>query len=320
MKSFEGSPRSFISDNYSDRPGSLPADYLEKLRLELAHEQEYLQLQAEDLQQKMKTFARQKENFENNYKSRLEHLRIKEIDLAKQEAEFYKVYENFEGEKEKWKKILDGQLEDIESRELELEVQREELATELEKCQILGENLHKIQSEIRNKALSVNEREKNLKIAEERNFMVFEDLIENERRFKEKKILFDIREKENLNIIEDIEQKSRDIQKTSKMFEKINSNLLTREEKLQKDQNFLKKGQFQLEKDKKILRQNFNKLEKWQKDLESRGKLLKIFEGPPMIKLQDHLKDVPSVTTEEDDECCVIGINILTPRSNESTL
>jgi hypothetical protein len=215
---------------------------------------------------------------------------------------------------------LDGQLEDIESRELELEVQREELATELEKCQILGENLHKIQSEIRNKALSVNEREKNLKIAEERNFMVFEDLIENERRFKEKKILFDIREKENLNIIEDIEQKSRDIQKTSKMFEKINSNLLTREEKLQKDQNFLKKGQFQLEKDKKILRQNFNKLEKWQKDLESRGKLLKIFEGPPMIKLQDHLKDVPSVTTEEDDECCVIGINILTPRSNESTL
>ena len=144
------------------------------------------------------------------------------------------------------------QIEEIENRELELEAQREELATELEKCQLLGESLHKIQADIRGKSILVNEREKNVKILEEKLNIRKNELEETQMNLNNHEGDLLIKEGQMVEIIEDIEQKQIDILKTSKMFEEINQNLIEKSLKLDADTEYLNKKLFEIDK-KKIM-------------------------------------------------------------------
>jgi len=326
MKSFEDSPQSFIADSQTEYYNSTLTEFknLEKFKLELAHEQEYLQLQSEDLDKKIKKFLSQKENFEQQYRKKQEALRKRELDLGKKEAEIYKLYEQFSNEKEKWKRMLDIQLEDLENKELDLDVQREELATELEKCQLLGENLHKIQSDIRNKSLMVNEKERQLKLAEENLFMKSEDLKGFEVVINEKEQDVFNKEKELFEVIQVLEYRGYDIEKASEMLESINRNLVVKENKVRKDTEVLIKAQKTLDKQMAGYKQKVKELEVWENKLKVKETTIAVEENNEYQKIKliesiDFKNPVPSVTTEEDDECCVIGINVLTPRSNESS-
>lgn len=326
MKSFEDSPQSFIADLQTEYYNSNLTELknLEKFKLELAHEQEYLQLQSDDLDKKIKKFVSQKENFEQQYRKKQEALRKKELDLGKKEAEIYKLYEQYSNEKEKWKRMLDIQLEELENKELDLEVQREELATELEKCQLLGENLHKIQSDIRNKSLMVNEKERQLKGAEENMFMKSEDLMGFEVILKEKEQDVFNKEKELFEVIQILEFRGNDIEKASEMLESINRNLMIKENKVRKDTEALIKAQKSLDKQMVVFKQRAKELEVWENELKVKemtivGKENNEYQKIKLIESIDFKNGVPSVTTEEDDECCVIGFNVLTPRSNESS-
>ena len=119
-------------------------------------------------------------------------------------------------------------------------------------------------------------------------------------------------------------KKKKDIKITSEMFENINNNLIEKSKKIEIDSEFLFKTMSEMDHYKYSYEQKFEKLHFWEKKLDDRAEKFSRLENEfanmsknkEYIKVKDEL--VPSVTTDEDEDICLTGYNVLTPRSNES--
>lgn len=329
MKSFENIENFFLGESpQRDHHDRYLQDlkHLEKQRQELKKDQDLIKQKAEELDFRIREFNKTQDTFELTMKKKQDFLRKRESELIKHEQEIQEIYKSLEQEKEKWRKVLENQLEEIENKELDLEAQREELATELEKCQILGESLHKIQTEIRSKSQTVNTREKAVRLAEDRLAMRFEDYSSLYQRQISYENYLKSKELELENVVELIEVRNYDIKITSDMFENINKNLIEKTKKIDNETDYLTKCMMDIDKQKIMYKKKFQKLEDWENSLENRTKKLQELENSYMHKFKTiesiEMRGMPMIssTTEEDEDVVITGFNVLTSRSNDSNL
>lgn len=327
MKSFENLDHIYTKDLSNEYSNRLPShtNHCELILSSKKNDRRAFISDSEDSQNKSGASYRSKrEYYDSPYKSKEDQLKERENEIIKNEIEINKMYEQLEIEKEKWYKTVELQLEEIENKELDLEAQREELATELEKCQILGESLHKIQADIRAKSTAVKEQEKKIKSIEERLCMKIEDIRSADIKLKEFEDNLNQKESEIFIVLQEIQRKYLDIKLTTDMFETINEDLLQKTKQLEKDSNYLKKNKIELDKQKIIQQYKSEKLENWENLLEARAKKLQMIEENLIKKIKNRenreskIEFPPSVTTEEDDDVCISGYNVITSRSNES--
>ncbi|OMJ94126.1 hypothetical protein SteCoe_2761 [Stentor coeruleus] len=329
MKSFENIDNFYLGESPQHNNNDHHLQNLKNLetqRQNLKKDQNLIKKKSEELDFRIDKFNKTQNTFSLTMKKKQDILKKRESELIKHEQEIQKVYQSLEQEKEKWMKILENQLKEIENKELGLESQHEELATELEKCQILSESLHRIQSEIRFKSQSINKREKAIKLAEDRLAMYFEDYTS----LYQRQILYEdflkSKELELENVVELIEVRNYDIKITSDMFENINKNLIEKMKKIDNETDYLNKCMMDIDKQKIMYKKKFEKLEDLENDLEKRMKKIQELENSFIYKFKTiesigmrGIKMISS-TTEEDEDVIVTGFNVLTSRSNDSNL